>query len=340
MSYYKIFIISLFTTLATLGFIYNYITFDPIYLLTENDNLGADITTINGSDKIKDSRAVINTNFTNLNNDKIETSTTSLPLIVTLSGLTTASSLDTVGTITTGTWNADALTVTYGGTGTTTLTANSVLLGNGTNSIVSLGAGSENQVLTMKSGVPTWTSTAIDETADYIWTGHHTFNATSTFSASTTWNILPEYTSDPKNDNEAVRKSYVDNYLGEYFADTWTIDPGGSTATTSITYNFDDVPKFVRATLVTSGSEETNGVEIRSFGTYDGTNYETIWQGDGNVLDYGVSTNYLAYYLFSGANDYYVRMSVTSMDATSLELSISGENSSDPTNIILIEVIR
>jgi len=35
--------------------------------------------------------------------------------------------------------------------------------------------------------------------------------ASTTFNASTTWNVLPEYDSDPIGDNEAVRKSYVDN---------------------------------------------------------------------------------------------------------------------------------
>lgn len=35
--------------------------------------------------------------------------------------------------------------------------------------------------------------------------------ASTTFTASTTWDILPEYTSDPIGGNEAVRKSYADN---------------------------------------------------------------------------------------------------------------------------------
>ena len=44
---------------------------------------------------------------------------------------------------------------------------------------------------------------------DWIRTGDTTF-ASTTFNASTTWNILPEYDSDPVGDNEATRKSYVD----------------------------------------------------------------------------------------------------------------------------------
>ncbi len=40
-----------------------------------------------------------------------------------------------LGTLTTGTWNASTITVPYGGTGATSFTANSILLGNGTSSV-------------------------------------------------------------------------------------------------------------------------------------------------------------------------------------------------------------
>ncbi len=42
-----------------------------------------------------------------------------------------------LGTITTGVWNASLISVTYGGTGNSTLTSNSILLGNGTGAIIS-----------------------------------------------------------------------------------------------------------------------------------------------------------------------------------------------------------
>lgn len=58
--------------------------------------LASTITTIQGSDTIKDSRGTINTNFSNLNTDKFELSdwfsTTSAPQITTLLGLTNATS--------------------------------------------------------------------------------------------------------------------------------------------------------------------------------------------------------------------------------------------------------
>ena len=53
----------------------------------------------------------------------------------TLNNVTSASSLATVGTITSGTWNADVIGVQYGGTGAATLTSNSLLTGNGTSAV-------------------------------------------------------------------------------------------------------------------------------------------------------------------------------------------------------------
>ena len=67
-----------------------------------------------------------------------------------------SNSLQTVGTITTGTWNGSSLTVAYGGTGATSLTANNILLGNGTNPLQVVAPGSSGNVLT--SNGTTWVS--------------------------------------------------------------------------------------------------------------------------------------------------------------------------------------
>jgi hypothetical protein len=72
--------------------------------------------------------------------------------------LTSLSSLNTVGTITSGTWSGTAITVANGGTGLTTLTANNVLLGNGSSALQAVAPGTSGNVLT--SDGTTWTSTA------------------------------------------------------------------------------------------------------------------------------------------------------------------------------------
>lgn len=141
-------------------------------------NLGTSITTINGTDRITDSRAVINTNFSNLNNGKIEVSTTSIGNIIALPNLAT------IGTIISGTWQGSTIQASYGGTGTTTPTLDQIMFGNGSSGFKVIGFGSSGQFLT-SNGVglaPSWQTAAIDQTANYTWTGRHEFqNSTTTF---------------------------------------------------------------------------------------------------------------------------------------------------------------
>ena len=150
---------------------------------------GATITTIQGTDTISSSRTTINDNFTNLNNGKIEVGSTSIAAITTLGGLTSASALATIGTITSGIWNGTAVTVPYGGTGSTTLSSNQVLLGNGTGNVsVVSGYGASGQFLTSNgvSTAPTWTTSSIDQAGTYSWTGSHTWTAAATVTFNTT----------------------------------------------------------------------------------------------------------------------------------------------------------
>lgn len=62
------------------------------------------------------------------------------------------------GTVASGTWNGSAIGVAYGGTGSTSLTANNVLLGNGTSALQAVAPGTSGNVLT--SNGTTWTSAA------------------------------------------------------------------------------------------------------------------------------------------------------------------------------------
>jgi hypothetical protein len=57
-------------------------------------------------------------------------------------------SLTTLGTVTTGTWNGTTITVPNGGTGVTSLTANGVVIGQGTGNVTVTAVGTAGQVLT------------------------------------------------------------------------------------------------------------------------------------------------------------------------------------------------
>ena len=103
--------LSLLTSIIVLLVFWFFMPVWDIDKLGSETMLGATVTEISSSDKMSTFPAVYNANLNALNSAKIEISTTTLPNITTLASLTT------VGTIGTGTWNADTLTVAYGGTG-------------------------------------------------------------------------------------------------------------------------------------------------------------------------------------------------------------------------------
>ena len=151
----------------------------------EEPKYGATITTIAGSDTISGSRATINTNFSNLNSDKTEVSST------TIGNITSLPNLVTVGTLTSGSLGSGFTTVTVarGGTGSTTLALGLVLTGSTTNAIGTVaGYGTSGQFLTSQGAAkePQWTTSSVNEAGTYAWTGSHSFSsATTTFNATT-----------------------------------------------------------------------------------------------------------------------------------------------------------
>ncbi len=196
MNYLKSVLISaLISSIIWIGF-YQYFPlawFDSV-------ELGATITTIQGSDTLKASRAVINTNYSNLNTDKVEisdlSSTTTLPNLSTLAGLTTTGALAS-GSLTTG---FTAVNVAQGGTGSTTLAKFNLLLGSTTSALgIVAGHGISGQFLTSNgvNAVPTWQTSAIDTTIDYNFTstifGVKNLHASSTIIiGGTSFNFLAD----------------------------------------------------------------------------------------------------------------------------------------------------
>lgn len=213
--------VSAIVAAATFLGIYNYL---PLGVLGEPENLGTTITTINASDTLRDSRAVINTNFSELNTNKLEISTYSAT--TTHGNISSLPSLASVGTITTGTWSADAIAVSKGGTGTTSPSTYFVLLGNGANGItIASTTGTSGQFLTSNGAgaYPSWQTSSVNQGDAYTWTGLHIFNGNTTtvnsmniILASTTASRIGVGTSTPSlaNHLNVANNSYFAGGLG------------------------------------------------------------------------------------------------------------------------------
>lgn len=228
--------IAIVATVGSLFGVYNYLPLSILETSPSNKNLGSSITTILGTDTLKDSRAVINTNFSNLNTDKIEATVT------TLGSLTSASALNTIGTIISGIWNGTVIGVGYGGTGTTSPTLNQVILGNTTSGFkVVSGLGSSGEFLTSQGAgtPPIWS--ALNQTATYVWTGLHSFGntGTTTFSGgieSGTKIAAPYFiaTSTTATSTFNGGVSGISNYQSFTSSGTWT-KPSGLTGNEIVT---------------------------------------------------------------------------------------------------------
>ena len=68
--------------------------------------------------------------------------------------------ITTLGTVTTGTWNADVISEPYGGTNQSTYATGDILYASAANTLSKLSAGSNTEVLTLAGGVPTWAAPA------------------------------------------------------------------------------------------------------------------------------------------------------------------------------------
>ena len=65
-------------------------------------------------------------------------------------------SITTLGTIGTGTWQGDVVTYAYGGTGQASYAKGDILYASASNTLSKLSAGSDGQVLQLQNGVPVW----------------------------------------------------------------------------------------------------------------------------------------------------------------------------------------
>jgi hypothetical protein len=169
--------ISVIASVASFVALYAFVPLDWIdALLPDNTLFGATVLTIQGSDTLSASRTTINNNFTALNTAKFENASIGASLDI---GVFTAGNLTATGTVS----FTNALPVASGGTASTTISSNQVILGNGSSgfkTVTGFGTSGQSLVSNGSAAAPTWQSVSFDTTGDYTNTGAWTFNGAST----------------------------------------------------------------------------------------------------------------------------------------------------------------
>lgn len=93
--------------------------------------------------------------------DRITSTGGQNPVIDIASNYVGQTSITTLGTVATGTWNGSTISEAYGGTNQTTYATGDILYASASNTLSKLAAGSDTQVLTLASGVPSWATPTI-----------------------------------------------------------------------------------------------------------------------------------------------------------------------------------
>lgn len=128
------------------------------------------LTNISGSTSVSAYPAI-----QNANNAIIVNEINNMTASSTNTSLTSAANLTTIGTVTSGTWNATTIAANKGGTGQTSYTTGDILYASGASALSKLAIGSNGQVLTLTAGLPAWVSGTFDQTANYTLTGNWLF---------------------------------------------------------------------------------------------------------------------------------------------------------------------
>ena len=121
------------------------------------------------------------------------------------------SSITTLGTITTGTWQGTTVDELYGGTGFSTYTTGDTLYASATNTLSKLAIGASGRFLRVAAGIPSWAtaaSTDLSDAASIAMLGdNETVSGNWTFSNNVVLNGSPSLST------HAVNKGYVDGLV-------------------------------------------------------------------------------------------------------------------------------
>jgi len=258
--------------------------FDNAFALKDTDDLSEGSSNLYWADSRFDSRL---------------SATTSLPNILELGGL------ELVGTIATGTWEADVIGVAYGGTGLANISSQSLLIGGAGNTINELVMGGEGEALVVQGGTLTWSTTTAPAQHGILSVSHTNVKATSTLvrgdlmvvDSDGDWTRLElgqsGYILYSDGDDASWGATSLITSVGTIVSGIWNADPigllyGGTGATTA-----------------TGARENLDLDEAYKFGVNaTGTDGE-VWQSDGDGRGRWVATSSLGiggggYAIFTG----------------------------------------
>ena len=172
-----------------------------------------------------------------------------------------------------------AITPAQGGTGLTTLTANNVILGNGTSNVTFVAPGTNGNVLT--SNGTTWTSVApaagVSLSANNTWTGAQSFTGTSSVIATVLTNAAEVATVSATAATGTINYDVTTQSVLYYTTNAsanWTVNFRGSSGT-SLNTLMSTGQSITAAFLVTQGSTAYYNSAV----TIDGTSVTPKWQG-------------------------------------------------------------
>lgn len=193
----------------------------------------------------------------------------------------TGKTLTIGGTLTlNGTINGSAAVgVANGGTGATSLTANNVILGNGTSAVQTVAPGTNGNVLT--SNGTTWQSTALpagfSTSADNTFTGIQTFTGSTSKSAVVATNIVEPATVSATAATGTINYDVTTQSVLYYTSNAsanWTVNFRGSSGT-SLNTLMSTGQMITVAFLVTQGATAYYNSAVQ----VDGSSVTPKWQG-------------------------------------------------------------